>query len=117
MGYPTGALGVETAGQDGAVELTALVRGRGRPTCPVPLVAVDFAQSTLAPLVDDPATSRPVHGAIEALADLARRGVRTAVITGRDALTAVRLGNFERAVDGLVVEGLYGAAVVAGAAS
>ena len=71
------------------------------------LVAVDF-DGTLAPLVNDPTTSRPVDGAVQALSQLVRRGARTAVITGRDALTAVSLGGFD-AVDGVIVEGLYGA--------
>ena len=88
------------------MQLTDLVTAV-RSALPRLLVAVDF-DGTLAPLVDDPAASRPVDGAVEALTALGRKGARVAVVTGRDALTAVRLGGFE-AVGGLVVEGLYGA--------
>ena len=71
------------------------------------LIALDF-DGTLAPIVDDPAQSRAVPGAIEALADLARRGVRVAIVTGRDALTVVDLGQLHR-IPGLLVSGLHGA--------
>jgi trehalose 6-phosphate phosphatase len=73
------------------------------------LVALDF-DGTLAPIVRDPQTSRPVDGAVPAMAALAAQGTRVAVITGRDARTAVRLGGLD-AVPGLIVEGLYGAEV------
>ena len=71
------------------------------------LIALDF-DGTLAPIVADPAASRPAPGAIAALSDLARAGAQIAIITGRDARTAVRLGRLD-AVPGLVVAGLYGA--------
>jgi trehalose 6-phosphate phosphatase len=71
------------------------------------LIALDF-DGTLAPIVADPAASRPAPGAIDALTALARTGARIAVITGRDARTALDLGGFA-AVPGLVVEGSYGA--------
>jgi len=71
------------------------------------LVAVDF-DGTLAPIVPDPADSRPAPGAIAALRAIAERGGQVAVITGRDARTAVELGGLD-AVPGLVVAGLYGA--------
>jgi trehalose 6-phosphate phosphatase len=71
------------------------------------LVAVDF-DGTLAPIVPDPADSRPAAGAVEALRALAERGTRIAVITGRDARTVVGLGGLD-GVPGIVVEGLYGA--------
>ena len=71
------------------------------------LIALDF-DGTLAPIVVDPEQSRPVPGVIDTLADLARAGARIAVITGRDALTAVRLGRLDR-VGGIVVSGLHGA--------
>lgn len=74
---------------------------------PRALVALDF-DGTLAPIVTDPADSRPVDGAVAAMRALAARGAQLAVITGRDARTVVELGGFE-AVPGLVVEGLYGA--------
>lgn len=70
------------------------------------LVAVDF-DGTLAPIVPDPADSRPVPGAIEALSALSRAGAHVVVITGRDAATVVRLGGLD-AVPGLHVAGLYG---------
>ena len=71
------------------------------------LIAVDF-DGTLAPIVEDPALARAVPGAIEALAELARGGVRVAIVTGRDALTVVDLGQLQR-VPGLQVSGLHGA--------
>ena len=84
----------------GLVELLAAdVRGA--------LIALDF-DGTLAPIVRDPATSRPVEGALDALTALSAAGARVAVITGRDAATALDLGGFA-AVPGIVVVGLYGA--------
>jgi trehalose 6-phosphate phosphatase len=77
-----------------------------RPHLDGALVATDF-DGTLAPLVADPQTSRPAGGAIEALRDLAARGARIAVITGRDAATVVRLGGLAE-VPGIAVAGLYG---------
>jgi trehalose 6-phosphate phosphatase len=77
-----------------------------RPHLADALIATDF-DGTLAPLVPDPQDSRPVAGAIGALAELARRGAQVAVITGRDALTVVRLGSLG-AIPGLLVTGLYG---------
>jgi len=74
---------------------------------PRALIALDF-DGSLAPIVADPAASRPAPGALEALSVLARAGAQIAVITGRDARTAVALGGFD-AVPGLIVEGLYGA--------
>jgi trehalose 6-phosphate phosphatase len=71
------------------------------------LIALDF-DGTLAPIVKDPTTSRPTEGAIDAIAALARAGARIAVITGRDAATAVDLGGLA-AVPDIVVAGLYGA--------
>jgi trehalose 6-phosphate phosphatase len=76
------------------------------PLVPSALVATDF-DGTLAPLVPDPEDSRPVPGVIDALTALAGRGAQVAVITGRDARTAVRLGGLD-AVPGIVVAGLYG---------
>jgi trehalose 6-phosphate phosphatase len=78
-----------------------------RAALPGALVALDF-DGTLAPIVADPAASRPAAGAIEALTALAGAGAQIAIITGRDARTAVGLGGFD-AVPGLVVEGNYGA--------
>jgi trehalose 6-phosphate phosphatase len=71
------------------------------------LVAVDF-DGTLAPIVPDPADSRPAPGAVAALRTIAERGAQVAVITGRDARTVVGLGGLD-AIPGVIVEGLYGA--------
>ena len=71
------------------------------------LLALDF-DGTLAPIVPDPADSRPLPGVVGVLTTLAGRGARIAVITGRDARTLFELSGLER-VPGLVVEGLYGA--------
>ncbi len=73
---------------------------------PAVLVALDF-DGTLAPLQPDPDASRPVETTIDVLTALAARGAQIAVVTGRDAGTAVRLGGFD-AVPGIVVTGLYG---------
>jgi len=71
------------------------------------LVAVDF-DGTLAPIVPDPADSRPAPGALAALRKLAERGAQVAVITGRDARTVLELGRLD-VIPGLIIEGLYGA--------
>lgn len=71
------------------------------------LIALDF-DGTLAPIVGDPSTSRPVPGTVETLSRLAGRGAQLAVITGRDARTVLELGDLDQ-VPGLIVEGLYGA--------
>jgi trehalose 6-phosphate phosphatase len=73
---------------------------------PAVLVALDF-DGTLAPLQPDPDASRPVEATIDVLTDLAGRGAQVAVVTGRDAATALRLGGFD-AVPRIVVAGLYG---------
>jgi trehalose 6-phosphate phosphatase len=77
-----------------------------RPHLSHTLVALDF-DGTLAPIVPDPADSRPLPGVVDALGSLAAAGAQVAVVTGRDARTAVRLGGLD-AVPGLIVEGLYG---------
>ncbi|MGI8882603.1 MAG: trehalose-phosphatase [Jatrophihabitans sp.] len=71
------------------------------------LIALDF-DGTLAPIVLNPATSRPVDGAVETLQELAGAGAQVGVITGRDARTVIELGGLDR-IDGLIVAGLYGA--------
>lgn len=78
-----------------------------RPLLRGALIATDF-DGTLAPLVDDPQSSRPAAGAVDALTALSARGAQVAVVTGRDARTVVRLGGLDQ-VPGLVVAGLYGA--------
>ena len=63
----------------------------------------DF-DGTLAPIVDDPATSRALEGAVDVLADLARRYRRVGVISGRPgSFLAAQLGG-----RGLLLSGLYG---------
>ena len=68
------------------------------------LVALDY-DGTLAPVVTDPQRAVPLPGTAEVLAAL---GTRVAVVTGRPAEAAVRLGGLA-AVPGLVVLGQYGA--------
>jgi trehalose 6-phosphate phosphatase len=77
-----------------------------RPLLPDVLVATDF-DGTLAPLVADPQSSRPVDGTTDALTALAHMGAQIAVVTGRDAGTVLRLGGLDH-VPGIVVAGLYG---------
>ena len=96
-------------GQDGTVntdsvdEIIESLRGRLADT----LIALDF-DGTLAPIVPDPTSSRPVHGTVEVLRELAAQGAQLAVITGRGADTVVQLGGLD-AVPRLIVEGVYGA--------
>lgn len=71
------------------------------------LIAFDF-DGTLAPIVPDPARSRPAPGAVDALRSLAERGTAIAIITGRDARTVLRLGGLD-VIPNVIVEGLYGA--------
>jgi trehalose 6-phosphate phosphatase len=84
-----------------------LLVDRLRPLLAGALLALDF-DGTLAPIVADPQASRPLPGTAGALRALAGRGVRVAVVTGRDAATAVRLSGLQE-IPGLVVAGLYGA--------
>jgi trehalose 6-phosphate phosphatase len=77
-----------------------------RPQVSGALIALDF-DGTLSPIVSDPQDARALAGAIDALVALARKGAHIGVVTGRDALTVLRLGGLE-AVPGLAVEGLYG---------
>jgi trehalose 6-phosphate phosphatase len=93
-------------GQDARVDISTLVTAL-RPDLEQALVAVDF-DGTLAPIVADPAASRPAPGAVAALRTIANRGAQVAVITGRDARTVVGLGGLD-AIPGVIVEGLYGA--------
>lgn len=74
------------------------------------LIAVDF-DGTLAPIVPDPEQARPHPGAVSALARLAGRVGVVAVVTGRPAEVAVRLGGFagRPELSGLTVLGAYGA--------
>ncbi|MDT0323535.1 trehalose-phosphatase [Streptomyces millisiae] len=74
------------------------------------LLAFDF-DGTLAPIVEDPALARAHPDAVPALARLAGRVAAVAIVTGRPAEVAVRLGGFEAHPElaGLVVLGAYGA--------
>ncbi len=65
-------------------------------------IFTDF-DGTLAPIVDDPATSRPLAGAPEVLAALAARVGRVAVISGRPVEVLGRF--FEPSIE---LSGLYG---------
>ncbi|HEY1487271.1 MAG TPA: trehalose-phosphatase [Micromonosporaceae bacterium] len=76
-------------------------------TLPDALIALDF-DGPIAPIINDPQKSRPVPGAIDTLAALARSGVQIAVVTGRDAETVLELGQLA-AVPGLIVSGVHGA--------
>jgi trehalose 6-phosphate phosphatase len=88
------------------VNIAALVNEL-RPRLTDALIAVDF-DGTLAPIVADPSDARPAPGAVDALRELSGNGARIAVITGRDARTAVELGGLDT-IAGVIVEGLYGA--------
>jgi len=70
------------------------------------LLAVDF-DGTLAPIVDDPACARVHPQAPGILAELAAHICGVAVVTGRPAADAVRIGRFDDVPD-LVVIGHYG---------
>lgn len=73
------------------------------------LIGVDF-DGTLAPIINDPEQAYAHPGAVAALARLGSLVGTIAVITGRPAETAVRLGRFAE-VDGLesmIVLGQYG---------
>ena len=66
-------------------------------------IFTDF-DGTLAPIVDDPAAARPLPGAVDTLAALARRYGRVGVISGRPAaFLQEHLGG-----RGLFLSGLYG---------
>ena len=70
------------------------------------VIAVDF-DGTLAPIVPRPEDARPAPGAIEVLRALAPQVARLAIVTGRAAGEAVRLGGLD-AVGGIEVLGHYG---------
>jgi trehalose 6-phosphate phosphatase len=74
------------------------------------LIALDF-DGTIAPIVDDPDSARADPAAVDALARLGRYVSAIAVVTGRPAATAVRLGGFRRhpGLDRMIVIGQYGA--------
>ncbi|MGB8652873.1 MAG: trehalose-phosphatase [Mycobacteriales bacterium] len=70
------------------------------------LVALDY-DGTLAPIVPRPEDAVPADGAVDALAALARRVGRTALITGRPADVVVQLAGLAH-VHRLQVLGQYG---------
>jgi trehalose 6-phosphate phosphatase len=73
------------------------------------VVLTDF-DGTLSPLVDDPATSRPAAGALDALARLSASVRQVALLTGRPALVVTELSGVSGhpGLERLVVLGLYG---------
>ncbi len=77
------------------------------------VLMLDF-DGSLAPIVDDPATARPIPGAVEALERLARDFGTVAVVSGRPAtflqrvvpvrgVDLIGLYGLERVIDGTVV--------------
>lgn len=74
------------------------------------LITLDF-DGTIAPIVPDPEHAHADPGAVDALARLGDLVLGIALITGRPARTAVRLGGFDRhaGLDRMVVLGQYGA--------
>ncbi|WP_198663763.1 trehalose-phosphatase [Jiangella endophytica] len=70
------------------------------------LVALDF-DGVLSPIVADPANAVALPGTADVLTAVAARVARVAVVTGRPAADAVRLGGLAD-VPGLVVLGHYG---------
>ena len=73
------------------------------------LIGVDF-DGTLAPIIDNPEEAYANPTAVAALARLGHLVGAIAVITGRPARTAVRLGGFQQVVglESMVVLGQYG---------
>ncbi|TCC20653.1 trehalose-phosphatase [Kribbella sindirgiensis] len=73
------------------------------------VISTDF-DGVLSPLVEDPARSRPVEGALDALARLARSVNQVAIVTGRPALVATELSGVSGhpGLGSLVVLGHYG---------
>jgi trehalose 6-phosphate phosphatase len=85
----------------GRAALTAVIADPGRA-----LVALDY-DGTVAPIVDRPEDAVAHPGAAAALRAVAGAGTRVAIVSGRPAEEAVRLGGLA-AVPGLVVLGHYG---------
>ncbi len=98
---PRAAQAPQPDGEPGRAGLAALLAAPDRA-----LIALDF-DGTLSPIVADPADARPLPQAIEALRALAPRVGTLAVITGRPAAGAVRLGGLDQ-VPGIFVLGHYG---------
>ena len=70
-------------------------------------ILTDF-DGTLAPIVEDPTTSRPLPEAVDALHELAGRYRRVAVISGRPAAFLATHLDLANRPEGLVAVGLYG---------
>jgi trehalose 6-phosphate phosphatase len=89
---------------EGANGLAALLADPARA-----VVALDY-DGTLAPIVEDPQDARPVDGALEALARLARTVGAVVLVTGRPAGQVVELAGLDRApgLRSLQVLGQYG---------
>ena len=85
----------------GAAGLAAIARDPGRA-----LIALDF-DGTLAPIVTEPSAARPHPDVLPALQRLATGVGTLAIITGRPARVAVRLGGFA-GLPGLIVIGQHG---------
>ncbi len=90
-----------TAGREGWEAIVADPAGA--------VIASDF-DGTLSPLVEDPSRSRAAHGALDALARLARSVGQVAIVTGRPALVATELSGVtgHAGLGQLVVLGHYG---------
>jgi len=88
----------------GAATLQAILDQPGRT-----LLALDF-DGTLAPIIDDPEQAVADPDAVAALAEVGALIGSVAVITGRPARTAVRLGGFtgRPGLESMVVLGQYG---------
>lgn len=80
---------------------------RLRAAFPDLLVALDF-DGPIAPIVDEPDSSRPVASALPTLSRLAGLGVHIAIVTGRDVETLLRLSGL-RDIPDLQVMGVHGA--------
>lgn len=98
-GVPSGSL------SEAGIEAMRAITGHPAET----MIALDF-DGTLAPIVSDPEQAFAHAGAVEALARLGRSIGTVAVITGRPARTAVRLGGFRGrpGLESMVVLGQYG---------
>jgi trehalose 6-phosphate phosphatase len=91
----------EGATPGGTAGLAAIVADPGRA-----LIALDF-DGTLAPIVSEPSAARPHPDVLPALRRLATGVGTLAIITGRPAQVAVKLGGFA-GIPGLIVIGQHG---------
>jgi trehalose 6-phosphate phosphatase len=91
----------QAATEAGSAGLAAIVADPGRA-----LIALDF-DGTLAPIVSVPSEARPHPAVLPALRRLATAVGTLAIITGRPAASALRLGGFG-AIPGMIVIGHHG---------